>query len=87
MTAYQQFPSTVVVVKSKVWPKKYQIFNSLDVTIECYHRVCFHIYNGKSKTFQVLQELWLHEYVIIITGQHFFTILNLQERDRHKVDR
>ena len=65
MTAYQQFPSTVVVVKSKVWPKKYKIFKSLDLTIECYHRVCFHIYNGKSKTLQVLQELWLHEYITL----------------------
>ena len=36
------------------------------------YRVCFHIYNGKSKTLQVSHELWLHEYVIIITSQHFY---------------
>ena len=56
------------------------------------YRVCFHIYNGKSKTLQVSHELWLHEYLVkyitlSLLWVSTFTILNLQERVRHKVDR
>ena len=75
----------MVVVKSKVWPKKYQIFNSLDLTIECI--VCVSIFiMAQVKHYKFHMSYGSMNNIIIIMVSTF-TILNLQERVRYKGDR